>query len=174
MTKLTKNTKDLKDPVLQKQAVSARQARAIAKAKKELLKENRDINTKLKRESRLKKHQIKIDAQKTMARRLRTSASIKFGLREHILNGVNALADTIKVTLGPSGKLVMYPDYYNAVEAPDEYRPRINKDGYTSAKQIRLAHPVERLASTILLDASRINATAGAGDGCSSTTRNYF
>ncbi len=50
--------------------------------------------------------------------------------RDRILQGVNILADTVKVTLGPKGRNVVIDKSFGA--------PRITKDGVTVAKEITL------------------------------------
>tara|TARA_R110000772_G_scaffold268366_2_gene395150 strand:+ start:8189 stop:8389 length:201 start_codon:yes stop_codon:yes gene_type:complete len=50
--------------------------------------------------------------------------------RERMLNGVNILADAVKVTLGPKGRNVVLDKSFGA--------PRITKDGVSVAKEIEL------------------------------------
>ena len=59
-----------------------------------------------------------------------TAKEIKFGVnaREKMLKGVDLLADTVKVTLGPKGRNVVLNKAYGA--------PRITKDGVSVAKEI--------------------------------------
>ncbi|MBT3766278.1 MAG: chaperonin GroEL, partial [Rhodospirillales bacterium] len=62
---------------------------------------------------------------------------VKFGTdaRSRILAGVDVLADTVKVTLGPKGRNVVLDKSFGA--------PRISKDGVTVAKEIELDDKVE-------------------------------
>ena len=59
-----------------------------------------------------------------------SAKEIKFGVnaREKMLKGVDLLADTVKVTLGPKGRNVVLGKTYGA--------PRITKDGVSVAKEI--------------------------------------
>ena len=60
------------------------------------------------------------------------SKEIKYGedARKSLLNGVNKLADTVKVTLGPKGRNVVLDKQFGA--------PLITNDGVTIAKEIEL------------------------------------
>ena len=60
---------------------------------------------------------------------------IKYGedARKKLLDGVNQLADTVKVTLGPKGRNVVLDKNYGA--------PLITNDGVTIAKEIELEDP---------------------------------
>lgn len=62
---------------------------------------------------------------------------IKFGeeARKSLMNGVNQLADTVKVTLGPKGRNVVLDKKFGA--------PLITNDGVTIAKEIELDDPFE-------------------------------
>ncbi|MEA1938440.1 MAG: TCP-1/cpn60 chaperonin family protein, partial [Pseudomonadota bacterium] len=66
---------------------------------------------------------------------------IKFGVdaRNKILDGVNLLADTVKVTLGPKGRNVVIEKSFGA--------PRITKDGVTVAKEIELSDRFENMGA---------------------------
>ena len=63
------------------------------------------------------------------------SKEIKFGedARKKMLDGVNILADTVKVTLGPKGRNVVLDKSFGA--------PLITNDGVTIAKEIELEDP---------------------------------
>ena len=54
--------------------------------------------------------------------------------RGKLLEGVNKLADTVKVTLGPKGRNVVFDKSYGA--------PLITNDGVTIAKEIELEDPI--------------------------------
>src|SRR6267143_1858469 len=67
--------------------------------------------------------------------------------RSAILKGVNALADAVKVTLGPKGRNVVLDKKFGS--------PLITKDGVTVAKEIELKEPLEnRGAQMVKEDAS--------------------
>ena len=69
---------------------------------------------------------------------------IKFGqdARAKILVGVNALADAVKVTLGPKGRNVVIEKSYGA--------PLITKDGVTVAKEIELEDKFENMGAQLV------------------------
>src|SRR6476619_6685879 len=76
--------------------------------------------------------------------------------RSAILNGVNILADAVKVTLGPKGRNVVIDKSFGA--------PRITKDGVTVAKEIELKDKFENMGAQMLREvASRTNDNAGDG-----------
>jgi chaperonin GroEL len=76
--------------------------------------------------------------------------------RQAILRGVNALADAVKVTLGPRGRNVVIDKKYGS--------PTITKDGVTVAKEIDLKNPVENMGAQMLREvASKTSDTAGDG-----------
>ena len=60
--------------------------------------------------------------------------------RRHILQGVNQLADTVKITLGPKGRNVVLDKKFGS--------PTITKDGVTVAKEIELKDPLENMGAT--------------------------
>ena len=60
--------------------------------------------------------------------------------RERMLRGVDILADTVKVTLGPKGRNVLLDKSFGA--------PRISKDGVTVAKEIELADKFENMGDS--------------------------
>jgi len=83
---------------------------------------------------------------------------VKFGrdARERILNGVNILADAVKVTLGPKGRNVVLDKSFGA--------PRITKDGVSVAKEIELKDKFENMGAQMLREvASKTNDVAGDG-----------
>ncbi|MGD9914712.1 MAG: chaperonin GroEL [Rhizobiaceae bacterium] len=76
--------------------------------------------------------------------------------RERMLNGVNILADAVKVTLGPKGRNVVIDKSFGA--------PRITKDGVTVAKEIELADKFENMGAQMVREvASKTNDVAGDG-----------
>jgi chaperonin GroEL len=76
--------------------------------------------------------------------------------RNRMLNGVNTLADAVKVTLGPKGRNVVIDKSFGA--------PRITKDGVTVAKEIELEDKFENMGAQMVKEvASRTNDTAGDG-----------
>jgi chaperonin GroEL len=73
-----------------------------------------------------------------------------------MLNGVNILADAVKVTLGPKGRNVVLDKSFGA--------PRITKDGVTVAKEIELEDKFENMGAQMVKEvASRTNDEAGDG-----------
>lgn len=81
--------------------------------------------------------------------------------REKIMQGVNLLADSVKVTLGPSGKNVMIANGSGA--------PSITKDGVTVAKSIELDDPFANQGAQMLKAAAQ-KTNDVAGDGTTSVT----
>src|SRR6202795_417754 len=76
--------------------------------------------------------------------------------RASILNGVNILADAVKVTLGPKGRNVVIERSFGA--------PNITKDGVTVAKEIELADKFENMGAQMVREvASKTNDDAGDG-----------
>src|SRR5690606_8194642 len=75
----------------------------------------------------------------------------------HLLeHGVNTLADTVKVTLGPRGRNVVLDKKFGA--------PTITNDGVTIAKEIELADPYENLGAQLVKEvATKTNDVAGDG-----------
>jgi chaperonin GroEL len=76
--------------------------------------------------------------------------------RNQILRGVNVLADTVKVTLGPKGRNVVLEKSFGA--------PTITKDGVTVAKEIELENNLENMGAQMVREvASKTSDTAGDG-----------
>ncbi len=76
--------------------------------------------------------------------------------RQAILRGVNALADAVKVTLGPKGRNVVLDKKFGS--------PTITKDGVTVAKEIELKDPLENMGAQMVREvASKTSDTAGDG-----------
>ena len=83
---------------------------------------------------------------------------IKFEVeaRDSIKRGVNALADAVKVTLGPRGRNVIIGKSFGG--------PQITKDGVTVAKEIELEDPLENMGAQMVKEvASKTNDLAGDG-----------
>ena len=83
---------------------------------------------------------------------------IKFGedARKSLLEGVNKLADTVKVTLGPKGRNVVLDKSFGA--------PLITNDGVTIAKEIELDDPYENIGARLVKEvATKTNDVAGDG-----------
>ncbi len=83
---------------------------------------------------------------------------IKFGAdaRKSLEIGVNKLADTVRVTLGPKGRNVVLDKQYGA--------PLITNDGVTIAKEIELADAFENMGAQLIREvASKTNDVAGDG-----------
>ena len=87
--------------------------------------------------------------------------------RNKLLNGVNLLSNTVKVTLGTQGRLVLY-NKLRDFEDPIGY-PSLTKDGVTVAKHIQSADPVENMAIQIMRQASQ-NTVDTSGDGTTTTS----
>lgn len=83
---------------------------------------------------------------------------IKFGedARRKILDGVNKLADTVKVTLGPKGRNVVLDKKFGA--------PLVTNDGVTIAKEIELENSFENIGARLIKEAS-VKTNDVAGDG---------
>ncbi len=76
--------------------------------------------------------------------------------RNLMLNGVDILANAVKVTLGPKGRNVVIDKSFGA--------PRITKDGVSVAKEIELENKFENMGAQMVKEvASRTNDTAGDG-----------
>ena len=69
-----------------------------------------------------------------------SAKDVKFGdsARSQMLDGVNILADAVKVTLGPKGRNVVIDKSYGA--------PRTTKDGVSVAKEIELEDKFENIS----------------------------
>jgi len=86
------------------------------------------------------------------------SKEVIFGAeaRAKMLNGVNILANAVKVTLGPKGRNVVIDKSFGA--------PRITKDGVTVAKEIELEDKFENMGAQMVKEvASKTNDEAGDG-----------
>ncbi len=88
---------------------------------------------------------------------------IQFGeqARRSLEKGVNALADTVKITLGPKGRNVVLDKKYGA--------PLITNDGVTIAKEIELEDPFENMGAQLVKEVST-KTNDVAGDGTTTAT----
>ena len=83
---------------------------------------------------------------------------IKFDIeaREGLKRGVDALANAVKVTLGPKGRNVIISKSFGA--------PQITKDGVSVAKEVELEDPLENMGAQMVKEvASKTNDLAGDG-----------
>lgn len=83
---------------------------------------------------------------------------IRYGedARKALENGVNQLADTVKITLGPKGRNVILEKKYGS--------PLVINDGVTIAKEIELKDPFENMGAQIIKEAStKTNDVVGDG-----------
>ena len=81
--------------------------------------------------------------------------------RKLILSGVNALADAVKVTLGPKGRNVLVEKSYGS--------PTITKDGVTVAKEIELENKFENMGAQMVREVASKTSDV-AGDGTTTAT----
>ena len=83
---------------------------------------------------------------------------IKFDIeaRDGLKRGVDALADSVKVTLGPKGRNVIISKSFGG--------PQVTKDGVTVAKEIELENELENMGAQMVKEvASKTNDLAGDG-----------
>lgn len=81
--------------------------------------------------------------------------------REGLKRGIDALANAVRVTLGPKGRNVVIQKSFGA--------PQITKDGVTVAKEIELKDPVENMGAQMVKEVASKTADI-AGDGTSTAT----
>jgi chaperonin GroEL len=81
--------------------------------------------------------------------------------RQAILRGVNALAEAVKVTLGPKGRNVVLDKKFGS--------PLITKDGVTVAKEIELEDPLENMGAQMVKEVASKTSDV-AGDGTTTAT----
>ncbi|MBQ31559.1 MAG: chaperonin GroEL [Deltaproteobacteria bacterium] len=81
--------------------------------------------------------------------------------REKLLNGVNALANSVKVTLGPKGRNVLIEKSFGA--------PLVTKDGVTVAKEIELVDKLENMGAQMVKEVASKTSDV-AGDGTTTAT----
>jgi len=92
-----------------------------------------------------------------MAKEIKFSTSA----RDQLKIGVDALADAVKVTLGPKGRNVIIDKKFGA--------PTVTKDGVSVAKEIELADPVENMGAQLVKEVASKTAD-DAGDGTTTAT----
>ena len=86
------------------------------------------------------------------------SKMIVFGeeARKKLQSGIDQLADTVKVTIGPKGRNVVLGRKYGA--------PQVTNDGVTIAKEVELEDPFENMGAQMIREvATRTNDVAGDG-----------
>lgn len=81
--------------------------------------------------------------------------------RDRLKKGVDALADAVKVTLGPKGRNVIIDKKFGA--------PTITKDGVSVAKEIELSEPIENMGAQLVKEVASKTAD-NAGDGTTTAT----
>ena len=81
--------------------------------------------------------------------------------RDSLLQGVDALADAVKVTLGPQGRNVVLDKKFGS--------PTITKDGVTVAKEIDLKEPFENMGAQMVREVASKTSDV-AGDGTTTAT----
>jgi chaperonin GroEL len=81
--------------------------------------------------------------------------------RKKILSGVQTLADAVKVTMGPTGKVVVIEKSFGA--------PGVTKDGVSVAKEVELKDPFENMGAQLVKEVSSKTSTV-AGDGTTTAT----
>ena len=89
--------------------------------------------------------------------------NIKFDIesRDQLKKGVDALANAVKVTLGPQGRNVVIGKNFGG--------PQITKDGVTVAKEIELEDPIENMGAQMVKEVAS-NTNDLAGDGTTTAT----
>ena len=81
--------------------------------------------------------------------------------RKALMKGIDQLADTVKITLGPKGRNVVLDKKFGA--------PLITNDGVTIAKEIELEDPFENMGAQLVKEVS-IKTNDAAGDGTTTAT----
>ncbi len=81
--------------------------------------------------------------------------------REQLKAGIDALADAVKVTLGPKGRNVVIQKSFGA--------PAVTKDGVTVAKEVELENPIENMGAQMVKEVAS-NTADEAGDGTTTAT----
>ena len=92
-----------------------------------------------------------------------SSKIVEFGsdARSSLKDGVDKLADAVKVTLGPKGRNVVIDKKFGA--------PTVTKDGVTVAKEIELSEPVENMGAQMVREVASKTSDV-AGDGTTTAT----
>lgn len=81
--------------------------------------------------------------------------------RTKILRGVELLARTVKITLGPKGRNVVIDKKFGS--------PLVTKDGVTVAKEVELADPFENMGAQMVKEVAS-KTSESAGDGTTTAT----
>ncbi len=81
--------------------------------------------------------------------------------RAKIKVGIDTLADSVKITLGPKGRLVAIGKSYGS--------PHVTKDGVSVAKEIELEDPIENVGASLIKEAA-VKTADLAGDGTTTAT----
>jgi len=81
--------------------------------------------------------------------------------RTRLKRGIDVLADTVKITLGPKGRNVILDKKFGP--------PQVSSDGVTIAKEIELEDPFENMGAQLLKEASK-KTNDDAGDGTTTST----
>jgi chaperonin GroEL len=92
-----------------------------------------------------------------MAKIIKFDTEVRNGLKE----GVDKLANAVKVTLGPKGRNVILQKQFGV--------PHITKDGVSVAKEIELADPIENIGAQLVKEVAQKTADL-AGDGTTTAT----
>ena len=92
-----------------------------------------------------------------------SAKDVKFGdsARSQMLDGVNTLANAVKVTLGPKGRNVVLDKSFGA--------PTVTKDGVSVAKEIELENKFENMGAQMLKEVAS-QTSDEAGDGTTTAT----
>src|SRR5678816_1376087 len=90
-----------------------------------------------------------------------TNVLFRSEARDRILRGAAALADAVRVTLGPKSKCVLIQKHFGT--------PTVCNDGVTIAKEMRLKDPAENLGAQMIRQAAERTGDA-VGDGTSTAT----
>src|SRR5712672_2136765 len=92
-----------------------------------------------------------------------SAKDVRFGgdARARMIRGVDLLADSVKVTLGPKGRNVVLDKSYGS--------PRITKDGVTVAKEIELSDKFENMGAQMVREVAT-RTSDSAGDGTTTAT----
>src|SRR6185369_3545165 len=92
-----------------------------------------------------------------MAKKIQYSVEARDGLKR----GVDALANAVKVTLGPKGRNVVIDKKFGS--------PSVTKDGVTVAKEIELKDPIENMGAQMVKEVASKTADI-AGEGTTTAT----
>ena len=82
--------------------------------------------------------------------------------RDLMISGVDALANAVKVTLGPKGRNVILDKSFGA--------PRVTKDGVSVAKEIELRDKFENMGAQMVKEVAKGKSSDSAGDGTTTAT----